>query len=71
LSTAEAEYVAASNCAQDVIWILGVQCDLNYQQGEPTVTFEDKTAAIKWSFSSSHRQSIFISKYVLSKKSCQ
>jgi hypothetical protein len=31
LSTAEAEYVAASSCAQDVIWLRGVLCDLNYQ----------------------------------------
>jgi hypothetical protein len=30
LSTAEAEYVAASSCAQDVIWLLGVLCDLKY-----------------------------------------
>jgi hypothetical protein len=47
LSTAEAEYVAASSCAQDVIWLRGVLCDLNYQQREPTVIFEDNTAAIK------------------------
>jgi hypothetical protein len=55
LSTAEAEYVAASSCAQDVIWLRGVLCDLNYQQREPTVIFEDNTAAIKWSSGSSRR----------------
>jgi hypothetical protein len=55
LSTAEAEYVAASSCAQDVIWLLGVLCDLNYQQREPTVIFEANTAAIKWSSGSSRR----------------
>jgi hypothetical protein len=49
LSTAEAEYVTASSCAQDVIWLRGVLGDLNYQQREPTVIFEDNTAAIKWS----------------------
>jgi hypothetical protein len=49
LSTAEAEYVAASSCAQDVIWLRGALCDLNYEQREPTVIFEDNTAAIKWS----------------------
>jgi hypothetical protein len=48
-STAEAEYVAASSCAQDVIWLRGVLFDLNYQQREPAVIFEDNTAAIKWS----------------------
>jgi Reverse transcriptase (RNA-dependent DNA polymerase) len=47
LSTAEAEFVAASSCAQDVIWLRGVLCDLNYQQREPTVIFEGNTAAIK------------------------
>jgi hypothetical protein len=47
LSTAEAEYVAATSCAQDVVWLCGVLCDLNYQQKEPTVIFEDNTAAIK------------------------
>jgi hypothetical protein len=55
LSTAKAEYVAASSCAEDVIWLRGVLCDLNYQQREPTVIFEDNTAAIKWSSSSSRR----------------
>jgi hypothetical protein len=55
LSTAEAEYVAASSCAQDVIWLCGVLCDLNYQQREPRVIFEDNTAAIKWSPGSSRR----------------
>jgi hypothetical protein len=70
LSTAEAEYVAASSCAQDVIWLRGVLYDLNYQQREPVI-FEDNTAAIKLSSGSSRRQSTLISKYVLSTKSCQ
>jgi hypothetical protein len=30
-------------------------CDLDYQQREPTVIFEDNTAAIKWSSDSSRR----------------
>jgi hypothetical protein len=55
LSTAEAEYVTASSCAQDVIWLRGVLCDLNCQQREPTVIFEYNTAAIKWSSGSSRR----------------
>jgi hypothetical protein len=55
LSTAEAEYVTASSCAQDVIWLRGVLFDLNYQQREPTVIFEDNTAAIKWSSGSLRR----------------
>jgi hypothetical protein len=55
LSTAEAEYIAAPSCAQDVIWLRGVLCDLNYQQREPTVIFEDSTAAIMRSSGSSRR----------------
>jgi hypothetical protein len=55
LSTAEEEYVAASRCAQDVVRLRGVLCDLNYQQKEPTVIFEDNTVAIKWSSGSSRR----------------
>jgi hypothetical protein len=55
LFTAEPEYVASSSCVQDVIWLRGVLCDLNYQQREPTVIFEDNTAAIKWSSGSSRR----------------
>jgi hypothetical protein len=38
-----------------VIWLRDVLCDLNYQQREPTVIFEDNTAAIKWSSCSSRR----------------
>jgi hypothetical protein len=30
-------------------------CDLDYQQREPTVIFEDNTPAIKWSSGSSRR----------------
>jgi hypothetical protein len=37
----------------DVIWLRGVLCDLNCQQREPAVIFEDNTAAIKWSSGSS------------------
>jgi Reverse transcriptase (RNA-dependent DNA polymerase) len=55
LSTAEEEYVAASICAQDVIWLRIALCDFNYQQRELTVIFEDNTAAIKWSSGSSRR----------------
>jgi hypothetical protein len=41
-----------------VIWIRGVLCDLNYQQREPTVIFEDNTASIKWSSGSSRRAKV-------------
>jgi hypothetical protein len=55
LSTAEEEYVAASSCAQDLVWLRSVLFDLNSQQTEPTVIFEDNTADIKWSSSGSRR----------------
>jgi hypothetical protein len=55
LSTSESEYFAAASCAQDMIWLRGVLCDLNYQQREPTVISEDNTAAIKWSSGGSRR----------------
>jgi hypothetical protein len=55
LSTAEAEYVAASSCIQDVVWLRGVLFDLNFQQTDPIVIFEDTTAAIKWSSGGSRR----------------
>jgi hypothetical protein len=55
LSTAEAEYVAASSCAQDVVWLRGVLFDHKFQQMDPTVIFEDNTAAIKWSSGGSRR----------------
>jgi hypothetical protein len=48
LFTAEAEYVAALSCAQDVVWLRGVLFDFNFQQTDPTVISEDNTAAIKW-----------------------
>jgi hypothetical protein len=38
-----------------VIWVRGVLGDLKYQQREPTVIFEDNTAAIKWCSGSSRR----------------
>jgi hypothetical protein len=47
--------LAASSCALDVIWHRGVLCDLNYQQKESTVIFDDNTAAVKWSSGSSPR----------------
>jgi hypothetical protein len=55
LPTAEAEYVSASGCVKDVVWHRSVLFDLNFQQTELTVIFEDNTAAIKWSSSGSRR----------------
>jgi hypothetical protein len=34
LSTAEAEYVTASSCAQDLIWLRGVLSDIDFHQSQ-------------------------------------
>jgi hypothetical protein len=54
-STAEAEYVAASSCAQDMVWLCGVLFDLKLQHTSLTVIVEDNTAAIKWNCGGSCR----------------
>jgi hypothetical protein len=58
-STAEAEYVAASSCVQDVVWLRGVLFALNFQHTGSAVIFEDNTAVIKCSAGgSSHAKHI-------------
>ena len=46
LSTAEAEYVALVNAAQEVIWMRQLMENLECKQSEPTVVYEDNQAAI-------------------------
>ena len=46
LSTAEAEYVALANAAQEVIWMRQLMENLECKQSEPTVVYEDNQAAI-------------------------
>eukprot|EP00961_Rhodomonas_salina_P282076 3811537-Rhodomonas_salina.1 len=46
LSTAEAEYYAASVAVTDVTYVLSVLCNLGYEQLEPTVLWEDNMACI-------------------------
>jgi hypothetical protein len=55
LSTAEAEFEVAWSCAHDVVWLRGVLFDLNFQQTDTTVIFENNTASIKWSSDGSRR----------------
>jgi hypothetical protein len=55
LSIAEAEYVAASSCGHDIFWLRSVLFDLNFKQTDPTIIFEDNTAAINWSYGGSSR----------------
>ena len=46
LSTAEAEYMALANAAQEAIWLRQLSNDLGSQSKEPTVIFEDNQSAI-------------------------
>ena len=46
LSTAEAEYLAAGDAAQEVMWLRAVLAELNLRQDEPTVIFEDNQGCI-------------------------
>jgi hypothetical protein len=55
LSTAEAEYMAASSCSQEVLWLRHILCDLGCVQTGPTEIYEDNAAAIKWSTGDSRR----------------
>jgi hypothetical protein len=49
LSTAEAEYMAASECAQSVNWLRNMLSDLNCSQTGPTIIWEDSQSCIKMS----------------------
>jgi Reverse transcriptase (RNA-dependent DNA polymerase) len=55
LSTAEAEYMAASSCSQEVLWLRHIHCDIGCVQTGPTEIYEDNAAAIKWSTGDSRR----------------
>ena len=52
LSSAEAEYYAASVAGTDVCYLRHLLADLGYAQGAPTVLFEDNMASIYMSRSS-------------------
>ena len=49
LSTAEAEFIAASTMVQEVIYARRLLDQLGFPQPEPTPIYEDKTTCIKWS----------------------
>ena len=46
LSTAEAEYIALSQAAQEAIWLKQLNTDLKVESSEPTTIYEDNQAAI-------------------------
>jgi transposase InsO family protein len=47
LSTAEAEYIGASQAAKEILWLRQLLADIGFPQSEPTVVFEDNAACIK------------------------
>ena len=49
LSTAEAEFIAASTMVQEVIYARRLLDQLGFPQPEPTPIYEDNTTCIKWS----------------------
>jgi hypothetical protein len=51
--------VAASSCAQDIVRLRDVLFDLNSQQTDPAIIFEDNTTTIKWSSGGSRRAKHF------------
>ena len=46
LSTAEAEYYAASESGVDITYLRRLMCDMGYEQKEPTILWEDNMACI-------------------------
>ena len=49
LSTSEAELVAASQCAQEVLYLRKILCDFHETQQSPTLVYEDNLACIAMS----------------------
>ena len=49
LSTAEAEFVAASSLVQEVIYVRKFLQNLGFPQQEPTIIFEDNECCVAWS----------------------
>jgi hypothetical protein len=48
LSSAEAEYMAASEISKEVIYLRRLLQNMRFVQGPPTVAYEDNTACIEW-----------------------
>jgi hypothetical protein len=55
LSSAESEYIAASYCSQEVIYLREILRGFSCAQDEPTVIFEDNQACIAMSENQVHR----------------
>lgn len=49
LSSTEAEHIAMSECAKNIVWARSVLHDLQMTPTSPTVLYEDHQGAIGWS----------------------
>jgi hypothetical protein len=49
LSTSEAEYMAASLCGQEIVYIRAILRDFGLSQSQPTLVYEDNLACIAMS----------------------
>ena len=47
LSTAEAEFVAATEAAKDVVWFRGILNELGLASSTPSTIFEDNSACVQ------------------------
>jgi hypothetical protein len=56
LSNAESEYIAASKCSQEILYVQEILRGFNCKQKEPTVLFEDNLASIAMSQNQVHRE---------------
>lgn len=56
LSSAESEYIAASHCSQEVVYLREILRGFNCEQTEPTIIFEDNQACIAMSENQVHRE---------------
>ena len=46
LSTAEAEYIASTECTKDVLWVRNMLAEIGFPQSQPTVLYEDNQGCV-------------------------
>ena len=56
LSSAESEYIAASHCSQEAVYLREILRGFNCAQIEPTIIYEDNQACIAMSENQVHRE---------------
>ena len=56
LSSAESEYIAASKCSQEVLYLREILRGFNCEQMKPTIIYEDNQACMDMSENQVHRE---------------